>query len=418
MKRIQRYSANGFLAAVSLTAVLLSLELVARIYLRFVATEDAFRRYATTEQLSERFRTGKFGPHPYLRFYLTPNYVRGLNRHNSLGYRGQEILDKRADEFRIVCIGGSTTYTSGVSDYRLSYPELLQQHLKSMGFKNVNVINAGTPGWSTWESLVNLEFRVLDLDPDLVIIYHAVNDVGPRLVWPSDAYRGDNTGRHTGDPWFDSQHHPWHHSTLIRMLLIKLGTLPSEAELSFVDRPAATFYGHEFDRQSWRGEYPSGFFAEVSVDSMLRANPPVSYRRNLESMVALAQSRGIEVLLATFAFLPWREHARHSSWASDEYYRSIAEANVVVEQIADSTGLDFFDFANTFPQDKRLFVAYEGHGLSNMDPYHVNEEGAGLKAKLFAEFLVQRILRPSVDSVQEIVPRRHTGRAIVGESAR
>ena len=38
------------------------------------------------------------------------------------------------------------------------------------------VINAGIPGWTTAESLINLHFRVLELSPDMVIICHAVND--------------------------------------------------------------------------------------------------------------------------------------------------------------------------------------------------------------------------------------------------
>ena len=38
------------------------------------------------------------------------------------------------------------------------------------------VINAGTPGWTSAESLINLQFRLLELNPDMIIIYEAVND--------------------------------------------------------------------------------------------------------------------------------------------------------------------------------------------------------------------------------------------------
>jgi lysophospholipase L1-like esterase len=402
MSRIQRYSANSLLLAVSVAVSLLSLELAARIHLRWFASETTVRRYATVEQLEERFGAEQriFSPHPYLRFYLTPGYVDEANRHNALGYRGEEIQEKEPDEFRIVCIGGSTTYTGGVSDYRRSYPDLLETHLESMGFDTVNVINAGTPGWSTWESLINFEFRVVDLDPDLIIVYHAVNDVGPRLVWPGDAYRGDNTGARAAIRIFNGRHRAIEHSTLVRMFLIKLGMLRSESDLSFLDRPAETFYAGEFDRQSWRGEYPSGFFSKVSADSLLRTNPPIYYRRNLENLVALARSRGIEVVLATFAILPGQQPAQHSSWHTSEYFRSIGEANEIVRQIADTMGVHLFDFAETFPQDRRLFQTYERAGRTHWNAYHLNEEGADLKAKQFAEFVAENVLGPSASSVQ------------------
>ena len=401
MSRIQRCAANSLLLAVSVSVSLLSLELAARIYLRSFASETAVRRYATAEELEERLGTERriFSPHPYLRFYLTPGYAHEANRHNALGYRGEEIQEKEPGEFRIVCIGGSTTYTSGVSDYRRSFPDLLERHLESKGFETVNVINAGTPGWSTWESLINFEFRVADLDPDLIIVYHAVNDVGPRLVWPIDAYRGDNTGAQAAIRVFNARHRAFEHSTLVRMFLIKLGMLRSESELSFSDRPAETLYAREFDGQSWRGEYPSGFFLKVSADSLLRANPPIYYRRNLENLVALAQNRGIEVMLATFAVLLWRQPAQHSSWHSDEYFRSIDEANEIVRQIADTMGVHLFDFAETFPRDKRFFKTYERAGRTHWNAYHLNEAGAELKAKQFAEFLAEEVLGPSARSV-------------------
>jgi lysophospholipase L1-like esterase len=58
----------------------------------------------------------------------------------------------------------------------------------------VQVINAGVGGYNCWEVLINLELRVLDLDPDLIIIYEGRNDVRAGLVEPA-SYRGDDSGR-------------------------------------------------------------------------------------------------------------------------------------------------------------------------------------------------------------------------------
>jgi len=86
-------------------------------------------------------------------------------------------MPKPAGQFRIVCLGGSTTYTSDVKDYRDSYPYLLEKYLKAQGYNDVTVVNAGAGSWSSWESLINFQFRVLDLDPDLIIVYHGINDI-------------------------------------------------------------------------------------------------------------------------------------------------------------------------------------------------------------------------------------------------
>ena len=58
------------------------------------------------------------------------------------------------------------------------------------------MINAGLAGWSSWESMINFQLRLLDLEPDLIIVYHAVNVLHARLVWPPEAYQPDNSGRY------------------------------------------------------------------------------------------------------------------------------------------------------------------------------------------------------------------------------
>ena len=41
----------------------------------------------------------------------------------------------------------------------------------------ITVINAGVPGYDTAQSIGNLALRVMSLKPDIVIIYHAYNDL-------------------------------------------------------------------------------------------------------------------------------------------------------------------------------------------------------------------------------------------------
>ena len=68
-----------------------------------------------------------------------------------------------------------------------------------------------------------------------------------------------------------------------------------------IDRRAETFYAGDFDSQVRRHTYPAGIFKDVPAAEMLKINKPIYFQRNIENIVAMAQARGIEVILPTFA---------------------------------------------------------------------------------------------------------------------
>ena len=240
---------KGVVLLVAVSGAFVIAELAAQVWLRGFASEEPFRRYASLgQQLARSTALGqspfKYLPHNYLGYAPAAGYVRGKNRHNDRGFRGDPVLTpKPRGEFRIVCIGGSTTYTSFVEDHALSYPSLLETGLRERGHESVRVINAGAEGYTSWESLVNLQFRVLDLEPDVVIIYHAVNDVLSRLVWPPWAYRGDNSGnlQDSGNFYRSPPGLQW--STLLRILQIHFGEPSPSALPSTHVQFAPTSYG-------------------------------------------------------------------------------------------------------------------------------------------------------------------------------
>ncbi|MFQ5708224.1 MAG: SGNH/GDSL hydrolase family protein [bacterium] len=389
MKRFETLFLNFFLILLSLLVFFIILEVSGRIYLEHFASEKKFLKYASLKQLEHRINRGDgnyYGKifHRYLGYCLTPNYRKGKNKHNSLGFRGDEIvIPKPEGEYRIFCLGGSTTYTSGVEDYRMAYPELLEQELKEQGFANVNVINAGTGGWSSWESLINFEFRILDLDPDMIIVYHGINDIHARFVWPPEAYRGDNSGKSAAS--FSEVFMPsiLEYSTVIRALLIRAGITNSHADLSrTLNKRAETYYGLDFLRQKNRKTYPDGLFKKISAAQMLQTNKPIYFKRNIENMVILAHGRGIKTVLATFATS--RLFENEPRVASKEYINAYAEMNQVLETVALETHANLFDFAGSFPRDKQYY----------RDGRHVNQKGVKLKAKLFAQYLLENDLIP------------------------
>jgi hypothetical protein len=206
------------LVIASVLFTLLMLEIALRIYLTVFGTQNQKILYLYNRQQIESIGE-RFEGAAYLNFMLSP--VR--EEHNSLGYRGAEItIPKPDDVFRIVAIGGSTTYGEFIEENDLTYPAQLEYVLREdYGYENVEVINAGVPAYTSWESLVSLQFRVLDLDPDLIIIYDGVNDINPRLTNPA-TYNGRNAprGYWTGD----DASIPF--SALYRFVLVRLGWNP------------------------------------------------------------------------------------------------------------------------------------------------------------------------------------------------
>jgi lysophospholipase L1-like esterase len=356
-----RRSAVGklILLCSSLLLTFLVLEAGSRIWLYFLATPAQYRRYTlVTDASSGQYR---YTTHHYLNYYPTPGYQNGLTTHNSLGYRGPDFPEKKPEgAYRIAVLGGSTVYSVKIRDDSQTFTAQMERVLQERyGYRNVEVVNAGVGGYNSWESLINLQFRVLDLEPDLVVVYQGTNDVHARLVLPR-AYKGDNSGRRR--QWRAPPVPLWEWSCLLRILSRRMGLTTQVMVGSFVTPPTALVE-------------PMGVEESLGLDpqEILEVNPPVFFRRNLRSMVAVAREHGVAVLLSTWAHSPdFDDYA-----ATPHYQRGFGENNRVVREVAAELRVPLFDFASRMPRERKYWA----------DGRHVNRKGALLKAELFAGFV-------------------------------
>ncbi len=117
------------LAAASILISILLAEAALRVWLSHFSTQEQQSAYALFTDIPPEHRT--WSPHHYLNYYPTPNYRKGLTYHNSLGYRSREFNpNKRENIYRIVTIGGSTTYTISVEDNDKTFPYQLEHILQ------------------------------------------------------------------------------------------------------------------------------------------------------------------------------------------------------------------------------------------------------------------------------------------------
>jgi hypothetical protein len=175
---------------------------------------DRARGMSLRDHLEMRGR--KYAYHPHLGHSLVPGHDgpgSGRRLHvNRLGYRGAEVeVPKPAGTFRVLCLGGSTTFAPQLADTE-AWPSRLEQVLRERHpGRAIEVVNGGADAYTSAESLIDLELNGLDLEPDLVVVLHGINDL--RASW-FDGFRADY--RHYPKLWARTligeelvRYHPW-----------------------------------------------------------------------------------------------------------------------------------------------------------------------------------------------------------------
>ena len=182
-------------------------EFVAQAAIRIVFGEWHFTTAAPTEHLL-------FEPHPYLVGAPIPGATETRGdvtvSINSSGFRGDELGPMPPDSSVVVlALGGSTTFGTRV-DQAHTWPRYLQSALDtsleetSASARAVEVINAGVPGYTTAENIIQLSLQGVHLRPDLVILFQGINDLHTAN---SPDLRSDYANFHGPSQWTNLQLH-------------------------------------------------------------------------------------------------------------------------------------------------------------------------------------------------------------------
>ncbi len=293
------------------------------------------------------------------------------------------VWDKGDDEIRIATIGGSTTASVNLS-FDENWPgrlgELLQQALPG---KTIRVINAGIPGFDTAQSIGNLALRVMPFNPDVVVIYHAYNDL--KAIRSDIAYNPDYSHVHR-KPYGFLKEPPW----LIRLLnrsMFYVRMRNRYRQMQALSTPVGANDGQE----------------------RLRAVPALAARtfeQHLQSLVAIAQLGGAKVVLSSYATLHdlqrdytdrdvvdtlstmQKRELNHLAGFTpgltvDGIIEGMKEYNEIIEVVAKRNNIGWVDNARLIPHESEYFV----------DRVHFASKGAARMAEnLLPAVLAQ--LRP------------------------
>lgn len=134
-----------------------------------------------------RVRRGRFqlSPNPKIGYEPVPSFeYHGpldsfydyAGKSNRLGFRDRDHpVETRPGVFRILVLGDSVAAGQGVSDYRETFPALLERGLNDRGLP-AEVLNFAVTGYNTQQEVETLKDKGLAFRPDLVLLAYCLND--------------------------------------------------------------------------------------------------------------------------------------------------------------------------------------------------------------------------------------------------
>ena len=104
---------------------------------------------------------------------------RGRIATDSRGFRSPEVEEPKPEgRMRLAFLGGSTTYCAEASSNEATWPALVVDAVRAAcPGRTVDWLNASSAGYTVESSRTNLRARVGPLAPDVIVIYHATNDL-------------------------------------------------------------------------------------------------------------------------------------------------------------------------------------------------------------------------------------------------
>lgn len=276
----------------------------------------------------------------------------------------QLSLEKAPGEIRIATIGGSTTASINLS-YEENWPGIVGAYLQTrFPDRKISVINAGIPGFDTAQSIGNLALRVMPYQPDIVIIYHAYNDL--KAVRAEGSFSPDYTHIHP-KPFGFHVDAGWTESLL-------------ENSMLYVRARNRNLVVDKLDRLKASQETGLPTVPEQAVRT---------FEQHMRALAAIARSGNAQVVFPSFATLhePGLDYGddsvvsnlsnlRRSELRALLYYTpgltvngvldGIVKYNDVMRRIAEQVGVHWVDTASALNHEEKYFL----------DRVHFSREGA------------------------------------------
>jgi lysophospholipase L1-like esterase len=216
---------------------------------------------------------------------------------------------------RIIAVGGSTTanetaYKAHKTDYQHELEGLLNS--KQRGEK-YEVLNAGGDSYSTAQALINIQFRLVEFSPDLIILMNNLNDLSVKLY-----------GKRISPDYSNKYMRPFFLAPELQGGLSLYGLLNQSRVLMKLRIPALFL---DKEKEVENAQYGFQIF-----------------KRNLKHIAAICDLHNIDLLLLSQPLL-WNDQ-----------HQGFHEYNNAIKQVADDSRVHYFDMHTNMGQEPDLFT--------------------------------------------------------------
>jgi len=270
---------------------------------------------------------------------------------NELGFRGPLVeMPKPVGRTRLAFLGASTTFCAEATSEEKTWPARVAAALAlQVPFGAVDYVNAGVGGFQMEQIAINLEKRVAPLEPDVIFIYEATNDLTKDTRELAVA-QGVYTGHADEDSWLSRYSLAWY---LLEKNLVmrtrKAGAAKQQAVVQLDPR-----------------ELSRGYRARLSalVDAAnARAKLVVLLTFSTQARRGQDPARLIEACNTSFYYMPYM--------TPELLLDGFDEYNRVMREVASEKGALLLDVAFAVPGDKEHFN----------DSVHFKDEGCAVFAQ-------------------------------------
>jgi len=201
---------------------------------------------------------------------------------NSLGFRGQEIANPAAANTQLVVMMGDSSIFGFNVEESGNLPQQIEAYLREHSAAGtVEVLNAGVPGYTSTQGLIQLRTRILRFKPQLILLSYGWNEKYSKAQ-SLEALDGLVT---RAFPLYRTWRWLHDRSWITRQLS------------SWWLRPAA-------DSALGNSELLRSAGSVAGREAAVRAEQLAAYRRNLVQMVSFCRKNGIQVAFAPVTVPP------------------------------------------------------------------------------------------------------------------
>ncbi|MBP7654784.1 SGNH/GDSL hydrolase family protein, partial [Candidatus Dependentiae bacterium] len=293
-----------------------------------------------------------FKPHHYYALEVNPEYISESIKVNQYGLRGKPINEKQKNEIRIACLGGSTTQDM-ISDEKFTYTNLLETKLNGYyKHKNkfVSVINGGVGTYTTAETLIAYIFKIYHLNPDIIIIYHGINDLITQVYYKK-SYPDNRQYRKV---WEDKNHNlpDFYYFLKNHFYFFKF------IHYVFFKNKQYDVWSVSLNKLDFSDKYDN----PESLQNVEKNNFGEYFRYNLQSLITLGLTQKKTIILTTFI--------GDEKYCTQAEIRGLKKINYIIRKLSADNNIYLFDLEkiyNETPPEKSIFLPE--------DSVHFNEYG-------------------------------------------